>query len=90
MGMSTSVIGFKEPDERFKKMYAIYKACEEADVDIPDEVDDFFEGEPPDPRGVKVYDLPVKPYNENMEDGYELRLSEVPKDITVIRFSNSW
>jgi hypothetical protein len=54
MSMSTHVTGIRPPDEKFKKMLAVWQACEAAGIEVPDEVDDFFNGEKPDPKGVQV------------------------------------
>lgn len=91
MGMSTHVVGFKPPNEKWRKMKSIYDACEEAGVTAPDEVYDFFEDCKPDPAGVQV-DLKkvVKPWHDECSDGFEIDLKALPKDVTVIRFFNSW
>jgi len=52
--MHTHVIGFRPPDAKWKKMKEVHDACIAANVEIPEEVDEFFNWEPPDPRGVKV------------------------------------
>ena len=61
-------------------------------AEVLDDVEDFFEGEPPDTAGVKVnLDKVVKkmsPYDG--ADGYEISIRDLPKDVTVIRFVNSW
>jgi len=66
---------------------------------IPDDVDDFFNGEPPDDRGVVVmhvskYDkgLPdwVTKVDKEMQDGFEIDISKLPRDVTVLRFTNSY
>lgn len=90
MGMSTYVEGFMEPDEQFKKMYAAYKACEDAGIDPPDEVSEFFNYETPDPTGMKVEDLPTHEYSDEYREGVEIRVADIPKKVTVIRFVNSW
>lgn len=124
MSMSTSVVGFRPPDAKWKKMKAIYDACDEAGVSIPDEVDSFFNGEPPDDAGVRVklerdaeeteqpamvrngggFMVPaptsnhpkkkkigcVKPYSDDMQEGFEVDVTKLPKDVTIIRFVNSY
>ena len=52
MGLSTYVQAFRPPDAKWKKMKQAYDACEAAVVPVPEEVDDFFNNEPPDPAGV--------------------------------------
>jgi hypothetical protein len=95
MGMSTSVYGIIPADEKFRKMKAIYDLCEEQGIDIPDEVEDFFDGERPDENGVKIYltrHEAVKEYSnsEYAEEGYNIQLDKLPKDIKIIRVVNSW
>lgn len=91
MGMSSYVQGFRPPDEKFEKMRDAYEACVAAGVEIPDPIEDFFEGAPPDPQGVDV-DI-ARAVSERSEDGavsHEVDLSKVPENVTVIRFTNSW
>lgn len=93
MSMSTSVVGFKPPDEKWKEMKAIWDACDKAEIAIPDEVDEFFGGYDPDDRGVEV-DLEDSPccsvYAPEMKDGFEIDVTKLPKDVTIIRFWNSY
>jgi len=91
MSMSTSVYGFRPPDERFKEMLAIYKACTKAKIEIPAEVDEFFDGGEPDPAGVAI-DLgkAEKEFRTDGQEGIEIDLKKLPKDVTLIRFVNSW
>ena len=97
MSMSTSVIGFKPPDAKFRKMLEAYQACENAGVPIPEEIDKFFNYEPPDETGVKVdldddkkYKDAVYEYGDDCAQGYEINLEKLPKDIKIIRVVNSW
>ena len=94
MGMSTHVVGFRPPDERFKKLMKIYQLCREAGEVPPQGVMDFFNDEDPDPRGVQV-NLEksgcLKGWRgESGDQGYEVDLTKLPKDVTVLRFYNSW
>lgn len=89
MGMSSNIKGIKEPDAHWKKMKAIWDSCEAAGVKIPDEVQEFFGYEPPDYLGV-VVDIPHSQYLAEMHEGFEVRVKDIPKDVTVIRFWNSY
>lgn len=93
MSAQSCVDGFKPPDAKFKKMYAIWKACHDAGVDPPKEVDKFFEGETPDELGVKV-DLTtctgVKEWHAEMCEGWEIDLTKLDKDIKIIRCYTSY
>lgn len=93
MSMSTFVMGFRPPDEKWKKMKAIWDSCKKAGVEAPKEVDSFFGGEPPDDSGVEVKlegTLCCREYREEMRDGFEIEISKLPKDIKIIRFVNSY
>jgi hypothetical protein len=74
-------------------MKAIYDACEEADVPIPEEVDDYFEQDRPDVAGVRVDIMKteaVKEWHDSSASGYIVDITKLPKDVTIIRFENSW
>lgn len=95
MGMSTHVYGIKPPDDTWRRMKAVYEACEDAGILPPPEVDQFFDHEKPDDKGVIVgLDCPaheaVTEYSDNSREGYEIDLSKLPKDIKIVRFLNSW
>jgi hypothetical protein len=93
MGMSTFVIGIKPPDDKWKKMKAARDSCIVADIPIPDEIDDFFQGEEPDEKGVLVYlkeDKCCSLHCKEGEKGYEIDLSKLPNDIKILRFVNSY
>lgn len=89
MGMSTHVVGFRPPDEKWKKMKAVWDACKVAKTEIPESVVDFFNGETPDPAGVEV-EIKAKDWSMDSASGYEIDLDKLPKDIKTIRFYNSW
>ncbi len=91
MSMSSSVSGFRPPDAHYRKMMAAYKACNDAGVAIPREVDDFFNGETPDPAGTEVgLGKAVTEYHDEMQEGFEVDISKLPKGVTIIRFVNSF
>lgn len=53
MSMSTHIVGFVPPDNKWRQMKVIYDACNEAGITVPEEVDDYFEGEAPDEAGME-------------------------------------
>lgn len=89
MGMSTHVTGIKPADEKFKEMEHIYRSCEKAGIHPPEEVTNFFEEEEPDPRGVCV-EIKSHEWGRDCSDGVEVYLDELPKDVKIIRFYNSY
>lgn len=93
MGMSTHIIGFRPSDDTWHKMKCVFDSCREANVPLPKEVEQFFNGETPDASGVKV-DLNrhpcVQDYKDDMREGFEVDLSKLPPHVTKLRFYNSW
>ncbi len=98
MGMHSYVKGVKPADDKYRKMLAIYQQCRDAQVSVPKEVDDFFNGENPDPKGVVVTlradaKGPVQEWRDEdneMLEGFEVDITNLPKDVTIIRFVNSY
>lgn len=91
MGMSTHVIAFRPPDEKWRRMKAIYDACVAGDIEIPVEVDDFFNDKHPDENGVEVdIDEILEKWSDESRSGYQIEISKLPKGITILRFYNSW
>jgi hypothetical protein len=91
MGMSTYVVGIKPPGERWKEMKQIYDACAAAGIDPPDSVTEFFDHEPPDEKGVIVnIDEDVTEWVDENRRGYDVRVKNLPEDIEIVRFYNSW
>lgn len=98
MGMTSYVIGIRPPDDKYKKMLAVYNACITANIVIPDEITDFFNGQDPDPAEVHI-DLKDTGKNpcvlnyydvEGNSQGLEVVLDRLPKDIRILRFVNSF
>ena len=92
MSMSTSVYGFREPDEKWKKMKEVYDVCKKNKVEIPEEVNEFFNFEPPSDEGIEVrLDHIYEPYRPNdCSDGFKIEISKLPKNIKYICFVNSY
>ena len=83
MGARYYSVGIKEADQKFKDMKKIYDACKVARVDVPREVIDFFDEREPDPNGVRV-DLPLEFLTTG--NGYQIQMSDIPKDVKIIKF----
>jgi len=93
MGMSTYVVGIRRPDEKWAQMKAVWDACRAAGVGPPDEVLEFFNHESPDPAGiiVELRGTPcIRAYNDDMRQGWEVDIATLPKNVTAVRFFNSW
>ena len=91
MSMSTHVVGFRPPDERFRQMMGIYQQCKAAKIQVPEEVWEFFGGNHPDENGMEVeIKEAVREWSADMSDGLEVDLTKLPKGLTVLRFFNSY
>lgn len=89
MSMSSYVRAVIEPNEQYRKMYAVYEACEDAGIDPPDEVTDFFHGEVPNPDGMEVMMRSHHSVSDS-RDFYDVYVKELPEGTSVIRFVNSY
>lgn len=97
MGMSTHVVGFTPPDEKYQKMKAVYDSCKAAGIEIPEDVQEFFDWNEPSEHGV-TFDLDkipgaVEEWDAGKDDaasGLEVDISKLPKNVKVVRFYNSW
>ena len=94
MGMSTHIIGFRPADEKWKAMKAAYEACEAAGVSPPDEVAEFFCDEPPGDRPGMEVDIEdsdaIREWSIDSMSGYEIDLTKIQRDVSVIRVYNAW
>jgi hypothetical protein len=88
MGINSNVRGIKEPDEKWKKMKVIWDNCEAVGVRIPNEVQEYFGYEPPNHLGV-VVDIPHNEYLAERHKGFEIKVKDIPMDVTVIRFCST-
>lgn len=84
MSIQIKIVGFKLPDDKWKKMKIIHDNCNDLDIEIPKEVEQFFEYKTPNDNGVEV-DLKTY-YLNDYTFGFEIRTSEIPKDVSVIHF----
>lgn len=93
MGMSTHVFGVRQPDEKWLSMKRVWDVCTEAGVVLPEEVEKFFNGEPPDQTGITIdlekYEC-VANFKTSYQIGFEVEIAKLPENITHIRFYNAW
>ena len=89
MSVSYFVRGMMEPTEDYKKKYAAFKACKEADIEIPQQLWDYFGDDVPSEEGVSV----KIPYEEKVGNGdmtYEVDISKLPPQVTKVQFIVAW
>jgi hypothetical protein len=91
MGMSTHVIGFRPPDEQWRKMKAVYDACKAAGTEAPRSVIEFFNDEEPDDNGQSAdIKAATRPYQDDSREGIEVDITKLPQGLKIVRFYNSW
>jgi hypothetical protein len=93
MSMSTHIVGFAAPDEKWKRMRAVWDACEDAGVPAPSEVLEFFNYEAPTEAGVTIPlegHESVTAYKRDMQDGFEIDVRKLPGNVQFVRFYNSY
>jgi len=92
MSMSTHVIGFRKADEKWEQMKSVWNACERAGIEAPKEVYEYFNHNNPNTlAGIEVsISSAITEYCDDMQEGYEVDITKLPPDVTVIRFYNSW
>ena len=91
--MSTHIVGVQPADEKWSEMKAVYDACTKAGIEVPDDVWMFFNENPPDDAGV-IVDIEgteaVSGYYADPNQGFEVDIRKLPKDICIVRFYNSY
>jgi hypothetical protein len=90
--MTTHIVGFRLPDDAWSKHLAVWRACERAGVPIPVRTLEFFDNEDPgDKPGKEIsIDKAVTPLVIEGVEGFEVDIAELPEDVRIIRFYNSW
>ncbi len=86
MSVDLCVTGFAAPDKRYKAMLNVLNACKEANIDIPEDVDTFFDGDwNPNPDGMEVpLGACLKPTSV-FNSGYTIDVSLIPSNVTHIK-----
>ncbi len=96
MSMSTKITGVRDLDKEFKKMMKVKLACEEAEIDYPENIYKYFinPDESEESLREKMEFVSIKEAicvkNKDMIDGWQVDLSKLPKDVKAIRFENSY
>jgi len=103
MSMSMHVAAVKPADDKYQAMAAVYHACVAANVAIPKDVDEFFNGEAPDPTGTRVslgfggagetfYQAhgSAEPWRDKHASGVQIDITKLPAGTRFVRFWWSW
>lgn len=95
MGMSTHVTALRSEDsEEYQKHAAVLEACIEAEIEVlPKETANFFGSEGPcESLLTEKLELEINhtEYNDECDQGIEIKVSDIPKSCEIIRFYNSY
>lgn len=79
-------------DKTYQKYLKIHKACNEAKIDPPKEVDEYFGGcgVDNDLEEPLEIDFDPKEWKTNYQDGYEIDVDNLPEGVKTIRFVVSY
>ena len=87
MSADIYIRGIIEPNEEFKKKYAAFVACEEADIDPPEELWEYFNEERPNPSGLTIDIEPISVRIDEYNIAYEIDLKSIRSDVSKIQIS---
>lgn len=93
--MSTYITGFVSPEnETYKKHSKVLLACADAGIEeMPKETAEYFGSKYPEKYLLEEklsIKIPKHEYGEDMTEGFEIIISEIPEGVHKIRFTNSW
>ena len=97
MGMSSGVVGLRDLDGKFAKMFKVKVACEAAGIPYPTEVDTYFKGEPEcdeDDLRRKMVEMDigeaVTAGRGSSTNSWTVTLAKLPKECIAVVFENSY
>lgn len=85
MGMDVSIRGIIPATDEYNKKAAAYWACDEAGIDIPDDLRDYFNGCEPCEDGMAVRIDYGTDYDDCLEC-YTVDIEDLPSNIKQIQF----
>jgi len=91
MSMSTHIQGLRDIDGKLKKMLEVKKACEDAGILYPKELQDYFGGCAEEAREYLIDEMrditiPTTAYQAEGKEGLEIKVEDIPKECKIIRF----
>lgn len=89
MSMSMYVVGIMPPNQRYLEMKAIWDSCVQADIPVPEGVEEYFHGEDPDDTGIRI-DISSSEWQSDCDGGLEVQVKDIPPGVETIRFVCSY
>lgn len=95
MGMSTHLTGIRNMDANFKEMLEMKQLCDAKGFSYPVEVTEYFgnhlgESDKYIAEQMLHVEIPHKEFEEDMTEGIEIEVKDIPKEVKTILFYNSW
>jgi len=93
MTMSTHVVLLRSKDDPvYQKNLKVLLACNEAGVQVPPEIAEYFGGQTDAADPVYPLEIEFEPreWSSEMSDGVEIDIDQLPAGVKTIRFYNSW
>ena len=93
--MTTQITGFVSPEnENYKKHAKVLNACIEAGIlELPKETAEYFGSKYPEKYLLEEkleIKIPKHIYTDDMMEGFDIFVSEIPEGVHKIRFVNKW
>lgn len=89
MSVSLGMYGVMPPTDEYRKKLAVYRACRAAKVEVPEEVQRFFDDHEPDELGIEV-DVRdnrqcTTEFSDDCREGYVVDLEKLPRGVRYLR-----
>lgn len=90
--VAMSLYGIIPADAKWNAMQAAWVACNEADIPLPAELKEFFAEADPgeDGAAIDLENITSKWSDGDMQEGLEIKVSDIPKNVKTLRFVNSY
>jgi hypothetical protein len=87
---SLEIFGITKPtDEKYANYKKIYDLCESSNVNLPDEVEEYFENDYPEEKLKQKLNV-VKNEDVEMITRWELDVQDIPKGVEKIVIELNW
>ena len=86
MSISMHVVYLRdEGDEDHRKKVAVLRACNEAGVGVPVEINEYFQGTSDESLPLEIEAKPI-PWHDDYREGFTIFVDEIPEGVKKIRF----
>ena len=90
MSMNTRVVLLRDKaDFEHQKKVKVLRACVEAGVDMPEEIEKYFASTHDEDLPLEV-DFEARKWGDDYRQGFEIDIVDLPEGVKTIRFYNSW